>query len=464
MTQAFEISKITYRRKTHDKGIILGMRPWRWTLGAKYSPVFAKDAETGETLSVCAPQKTNFAVYVPAAHLEAGRTLLLVNHEYRQPRIETTIRILEVNPQWIDAEVLECKEAPRPETRAAKRRKVVDYAPKTCETCVNEDDFVFGGRPAENDAPVESEDEWTAASISASGYLEDADALNYDEYEMSELDVLMADVIDDAPQAAAPNEEKEIYEENAENDAERAEIRRKASSVERALRNSRDAAAARNFEVISRTRTAGMRIKTYQLQTIKHRGDCSRIRRDKYAPPEIGDKIMTREKTIQQLKKLHALAERGATEHERDAAQRMFEKLCAVNEITPEELFDVREVCFFTAKTTFEKRLVTQIVAAVLNSHDFTTWKKGRKRNQIGFELTKGEHAKADRLFRVYKKDLEKEMERTYLAFLRTNMIYATSVTRDADALTEEEIREIRRVIEMAGVMTASRVNAEIRA
>ena len=288
MTQAFEISKITYRRKTHDKGIILGMRPWRWTLGAKYSPVFAKDAETGETLSVCSPQKSNFAVYIPTAHLDAGRTILIVNHAYQQPRIETTIRILEVNPQWIDAEVLECKEAPRPETRAAKRRKVVDYAPKTCETCVNEDDFVFGGRPAECDAPAEPEDGWTAAGIVASGCLEDADALNYDEYEMSELDVLMADVIDDAP-----NEEKEIYEENAENDAERAEIRRKASSVERALRNSRDAAAARNFEVISRTRTAGMRIKTYQLQTIKHRGDCSRIRRDKYAPPEIGDKIMT---------------------------------------------------------------------------------------------------------------------------------------------------------------------------
>ena len=48
-----------------------------------------------------------------------------------------------------------------------------------------------------------------AAGIVASGCLEDADALNYDEYEMSELDVLMADVIDDAPQAAAPNEEME---------------------------------------------------------------------------------------------------------------------------------------------------------------------------------------------------------------------------------------------------------------
>lgn len=173
---------------------------------------------------------------------------------------------------------------------------------------------------------------------------------------------------------------------------------------------------------------------------------------------------MTRDKAIQQLKKLRTLAERGATEHERDAAQRMFEKLNEANDIAPEELFDTREVCFFTAKTDFEKRLVTQIVAAVLDSHDFSSWKKGRKRNQIGFELTVAEFAKAERLYRVYKKDLEKEMERTYHAFLRTNMIYATSVTRDADALTEEEIFEIKRVIEMAGVMTASRVNAEIQA
>ena len=171
---------------------------------------------------------------------------------------------------------------------------------------------------------------------------------------------------------------------------------------------------------------------------------------------------MTREKAIQQLKKLRALAVRGATEHERDAAQRMFEKLSAANDIAPEELFDMREVCFFTAKTDLEKRLITQIVAAVLDSHDFTSWKKGKRRNQIGFDLTKGEYVKVSRLFSVYKKDLKAEIERTYLAFLRTNMIYATSLTRNADALTEEEIREIKRVIEMASVMTASRVNVEL--
>ena len=171
---------------------------------------------------------------------------------------------------------------------------------------------------------------------------------------------------------------------------------------------------------------------------------------------------MTREKAILQLKKLRALAERGATEHERDAAQRMFEKLSEANDIAPEELFDMREVCFFTAKTDLEKRLVTQIVAAVLDSHDFTSWKKGKRRNQIGFELTKGEYIKVSRLFDVYKKDLEKEIDRTYHAFVRANMIYASSVTRDADAITEEELREIKRVIEMAGVMTASRVNAEL--
>ena len=291
MTQTYEISKITYRRKTHDKGVILGMRPWRWTLGAKYSPVFARDAETGEPLSVCSPQKTNFAVYIPSAHLDAGRTILIVNHAYQQPRIETTIRVLEVNPTWIDAEVLDCRETARPENRAAKRRKTVEFAPKLCEDCVTDDDFVFGGRPADHDAPRNAEDAWTAASIEASGCLEDAEALNYDEYEMSELDVIMADVIDDAPQAlAAVYEEKKNHEENAKNDAERAEIRRKASSMERAFSDARDAEAARNFATLER-RATGMRVRTYQLQSIKHCGDYARIRRDKYAPPEIGGKL-----------------------------------------------------------------------------------------------------------------------------------------------------------------------------
>ena len=283
ITQTYEINKITYRRKTHDNGIILGTRPYKWMLGAKYSPVFAKDANTGETLSICSPQKTNFAVYVPAAHLEAGRTLLIVNHEYKQPRIETTMRILEVNPQWIEAEVLDCREAPRPETRAAKRRKTLDYVPKTSDTCVCEDNFVFGGY-----RPAESEDGWTAASIAASGYLEDAEAVNYDEYEVNELDVMLDEIVDDAPQTlASVEEEKETDEKNAENDAERAEISRKASSLERAFSDARIAEAARNFAALER-RAARMSVRTYQLQSITHRGDNARIRRDKYAPPEIG--------------------------------------------------------------------------------------------------------------------------------------------------------------------------------
>ena len=291
MTQAYEIDKIIYRRKTHDAGIILGRRPWRWTLGAKYSPVFARDADTGETLSVCSPQKTNFAVYIPAAHLETGRTLFIVNHEYKRPRIETTIRVLAVNSTWIDAEILDCRETARPENRAAKRRKNVEFAPKLCEDCVTEDDFVFGGGPADHDAPLEPENDWAAANITASGCLEDADALNYDAYEISEIDVMMEDVIDDAPQTlAAVDEEKATDEKNAENDAERAEIERKASSMERAIRNSRDAEAARSFAAVERGAT-GNRVRTYQLQSIMHRGDGFRVRRDKYAPPEIGENL-----------------------------------------------------------------------------------------------------------------------------------------------------------------------------
>ena len=56
---------------------------------------------------------------------------------------------------------------------------------------------------------------------------------------------------------------------------------------------------------------------------------------------------MKRKKLIEQLKKLRTLSERGATEHERDTAQRMFDTICQTHGIALHEIVDVREVRFF---------------------------------------------------------------------------------------------------------------------
>lgn len=172
---------------------------------------------------------------------------------------------------------------------------------------------------------------------------------------------------------------------------------------------------------------------------------------------------MKRKKLIEQLKKLRGLIERGATEHERDTAQRIYDTLCQTHSITQGELFETKSVKFFTFKGEHERQLLAQIVAAVTDSTTFSVWKQGRKRTVCGFELTEAEYVKAERLFRIYRKDLQKEMDRVYHAFLETNRIYPATARTSSDDITPEEYEELKRVVMMAEVMTASRVNKEIQ-
>ena len=173
---------------------------------------------------------------------------------------------------------------------------------------------------------------------------------------------------------------------------------------------------------------------------------------------------MKRKKLIEQLKKLRNLAERGATEHERDAAQRMYDTICRTHDITPDELVDVREVRFFDVKTEHDRKLLVQIVCAVLDLTDFSVWKQGRKRNKLGFELTEAEFVKIERMYRIYRADFRKQIDRAYRAFVEANRIYpATAHSGHSDELTAEEYEELKQAFLLSEVMTKSRVDAELR-
>ena len=174
---------------------------------------------------------------------------------------------------------------------------------------------------------------------------------------------------------------------------------------------------------------------------------------------------MKRKKLIEQLRKLRGLIERGATEHERDTAQRIYDTLCQTHGITADELFEPKSVKMIAFRGEHERRLLFQIVAAVTDSTNSSVFQQGKKRTSRGFELTDAEFVKVDRLFRIYRKDMAAEMDRVYRAFVETNKIYpATARVNDADDITPEEYEELKRVVMMADVMTKSRVNSELRA
>ena len=178
MNQTFEVESIMYGRKETDKGIILGRRPWKWTLRNKYNPCYAKDTQTKEHLSCLSKHKQNFMVYIPAAHLEVGKEIFVVNHEYKGVRKETTLKIVNVTPQFIDAEILETREVEK------QHADTQAFTPQTAEN-------VFGGETyappigSHHDAKNEVEDyAWKAADMLPVEYLADAEDLNFDTFEV----------------------------------------------------------------------------------------------------------------------------------------------------------------------------------------------------------------------------------------------------------------------------------------
>jgi len=92
----FMLDTITYNRKEIDKGIILGERPYRWTLKKKYSPCFAKYVD-GEFCSELSPQKRNFKVYIPKSLLQPGRDIFIYKQDHDQELITFVIHIVGVD-------------------------------------------------------------------------------------------------------------------------------------------------------------------------------------------------------------------------------------------------------------------------------------------------------------------------------------------------------------------------------
>ena len=176
MQETFEIEKITFKRKETDRGIILGRRPWKWTLGRKYSPCHAKDLTQKCNISTLSPHKSNFFVYIPAAALEIGQVIRIVNKEYQKELIEKTVKIITVTPQYIETESVEIAPAP-----PKKKRSQAVSARK---------------QKQEPEQEYEQEHDWNLRDLHCTGYLADPEEAS-DNYVITESQVMEEDFQND---------------------------------------------------------------------------------------------------------------------------------------------------------------------------------------------------------------------------------------------------------------------------
>lgn len=155
------------------------------------------------------------------------------------------------------------------------------------------------------------------------------------------------------------------------------------------------------------------------------------------------------EKTIQRIKKLQALAERGVG-GEKETAAKMLQRLLEKNGIsTLEELEeDEAEYFLFSYKGRHEIKLLKQCMYKVLGYSDHTKYYRTRgTRQKIGIYCTKAQRIEIELEFEFYRNVFYEELPSFMNAFIQAQGIFppdAPRSNRDLGELSEDELRQMQ--------------------
>ena len=148
-----------------------------------------------------------------------------------------------------------------------------------------------------------------------------------------------------------------------------------------------------------------------------------------------------RERLLEKIRKVQALANRGA-DGEKQSAAALLDKLMKQYGIDEAEIAEERlEKCFFRYKTPYERKLLVQVIYTVTGKIPFKCVGSysGRARKQVGIDCTAAERLEIEFSYEFYKAALEEEMERFYSAFLMKNDIFPPA-SKKAEEIPAAEI------------------------
>lgn len=162
-----------------------------------------------------------------------------------------------------------------------------------------------------------------------------------------------------------------------------------------------------------------------------------------------------RERILEKIKRVRALAERGV-DGEKDSATALLDRMMEKYGITETELAEERrEIAWFRYKTPLECRLLHQVIYAVTGraASGCVGAYTGRKRKKVGIECTAAERLEIEISFEFYKAALEQELERFYTAFVQKNGIFPEKAIDEVPEPGEIDLEEARRIsLIMAGM------------
>ncbi len=148
-----------------------------------------------------------------------------------------------------------------------------------------------------------------------------------------------------------------------------------------------------------------------------------------------------RERLLQKIKRVQALAERGVG-GEKDSAAALLETLMARYDITEADISAEREeLAWFRYKTDLEQRLLCQIIYSVTGkaASGCVGAYTGRKRKEVGVYCTAAERLEIEISFEFFNAAMGTELERFYSAFLIKNQIFPPPGKSEIDIPPPEE-------------------------
>ena len=171
-----------------------------------------------------------------------------------------------------------------------------------------------------------------------------------------------------------------------------------------------------------------------------------------------------REKVLEKLGKIKALAERGVG-GERETAMRMYKELQRKYNISSDEAevaLNKLEKRWFSYKTELEEVLLVQIFYKVTGEETHFVYSgQYSRRKKRGVMCTELEAAEIQLLFNFYRERLKEELEAFMFAFKQRNdlfpdetaRVYQKHESRSAADLTEEALKKYKKAAFMAEFM-----------
>lgn len=161
-----------------------------------------------------------------------------------------------------------------------------------------------------------------------------------------------------------------------------------------------------------------------------------------------------RERILQKIKRVQALAERGVA-GERESAAATLDRLMKQYGISEADIAEERrEMAWFRYKTLIERKLLAQVIYAVtgrIGSGCVGAY-TGRKIKQLGIECTAAERLEIKFDYDFFRAALEEEMERFYSAFVMKNRIYPPD-GKECEELPEPEETSMEESLKLSALM-----------